>query len=336
MTKKHLLPILLAMLMLPSLPVHAVENWEDYTYYPNFDLIDDSVDFFTLEDAAGLVPTFDDSTMVDHAIYNNCGFYIPANGTEIPTEALDAIPHLRTYSLTAWNEGNYYDCPFAVGEQVYHVILENGSDVRTIARQFSLEQGLTEVYFERVMTENQVKGPWNLKFITKDASIELDVSDFSQLASLTEYDSLSGTAWRAELHDDIAEARDALYDVNSVESYEYTMAIAADLLAEHSDVLEAVVGTPASRTMELCEYSKFQSIWAFAGDGNADGEINAKDAAEVLQAAANAAVSRAAADTVGDVNMDGRVGADDASLILIYAAERSAGNDVAWLDLLNH
>ncbi len=80
------------------------------------------------------------------------------------------------------------------------------------------------------------------------------------------------------------------------------------------------------------------SVWNSAGDQNADGTVDAADAADVLAVAAQVGAGTAASEdvvtSVCDVNADGAVDAADAAAILQYAAVLGAGREVSWMDIL--
>ena len=74
------------------------------------------------------------------------------------------------------------------------------------------------------------------------------------------------------------------------------------------------------------------------GDVNADGMVNASDAALILiasaqQGAGGERILTDAQEIIADVNADGSVNAVDVSLVLIHAAEAGAGeSDGAFSD----
>ncbi|MBR2914097.1 MAG: hypothetical protein IKC40_09280 [Oscillospiraceae bacterium] len=124
--------------------------------------------------------------------------------------------------------------------------------------------------------------------------------------------------------------------VDRYAQYLYYCEKADQLLAEHSDILsdvEPLYNIPANGlTSGDCTV---QSIWQFAGDCNADGEVNAQDAAEQLIAAANAATGGEIEITgANDINADGAVNALDAAAVLAYAAAQGSGQNLSWVEIL--
>ena len=76
-------------------------------------------------------------------------------------------------------------------------------------------------------------------------------------------------------------------------------------------------------------------IWDNAGDSNSDGAVDASDAANVLNIAAqNGTGANIKATAADDVNADGAVNATDAAAVLCYAAAKGTGADVSWVDIL--
>ena len=77
------------------------------------------------------------------------------------------------------------------------------------------------------------------------------------------------------------------------------------------------------------------SVWTSAGDSNSDGAVDASDAANVLNIAAqNGTGANIKATAADDVNADGAVNAADAAAVLCYAAAKGTGADVSWVDIL--
>ena len=83
------------------------------------------------------------------------------------------------------------------------------------------------------------------------------------------------------------------------------------------------------------ETSSDVSIWQTAGDCNADGEVNAQDAAEQLLLAAEAGTGAEITVTgANDINADGAVNALDAAAVLVYAAAQGSGQTLSWTEIL--
>ena len=117
--------------------------------------------------------------------------------------------------------------------------------------------------------------------------------------------------------------------------YLYYCEKAEQLLSEHSDILSAVEPIIDKLESNPDEGAATQSIWQSAGDCNADGEVNAQDAAEQLIAAANAATGGEIEITgANDVNADGAVNALDAAAVLAYAAAQGSGQNLSWVQIL--
>lgn len=120
------------------------------------------------------------------------------------------------------------------------------------------------------------------------------------------------------------------------EQYLYYCEKAEQLLAEHRDILSSV--EPIIIMPEDGSASgdcSVQSVWDGAGDCNADGVVNAQDAAEQLIIAANAGTgSEIEITSANDINADGKVNALDAAAVLAYAAAQGSGENVSWLDIL--
>lgn len=99
------------------------------------------------------------------------------------------------------------------------------------------------------------------------------------------------------------------------ETEEHTIAAAVD--ADNDNTYETVIAQSETSESEL-------------GDVTGDGVINAKDAAEVLIAAAKIGTGKesgltAEKETAADVNGDGTINAKDANIILRYAAAVGTG-----------
>ena len=120
--------------------------------------------------------------------------------------------------------------------------------------------------------------------------------------------------------------------------YDYYLrmqAFADELAAKYSDLIDSAEARVYDMETSAASTSWDVSIWQSAGDCNADGEVNAQDAAEQLIAAANAATGGEIEITgANDVNADGAVNALDAAAVLAYAAAQGSGQNLSWVQIL--
>lgn len=144
--------------------------------------------------------------------------------------------------------------------------------------------------------------------------------------------------------EDIAQFR---ADNHMLSEYDMTMMAyeaAAQTVEENPDI-EAITPNLAHSVSEelddTLEYYKSSNLWDGCGDFDADTEVNAADAADILKYASEAGTSHItvrltdAQYDAGDVNCDGRVNAVDAAKILEYAAAvGTQGEAVNWTDIL--
>lgn len=129
---------------------------------------------------------------------------------------------------------------------------------------------------------------------------------------------------------------------NDTHQAELTISTDADsvLIYEiNADTLGAAIDTDRDGIYETNISDSTRN--AELGDLDADGEINAADAAMVLVASANVGAGNESGleqwqELVADVNNDGHVDASDAAWILVYAAEHGAGNNVSFSELVSH
>ncbi len=130
---------------------------------------------------------------------------------------------------------------------------------------------------------------------------------------------------------------DAANLTSEYEQYQYMREYADAIQEHHSDVLEQV--DVSVFTDDMTSYTEISaaSIWNTAGDLDADGEIDASDAAELLSLSAmKGATADGAADpftaeqkSAADLNGDTFCDANDAAYILQFAAEAGAGSELS-------
>ncbi len=145
--------------------------------------------------------------------------------------------------------------------------------------------------------------------------------------------------------EDIAQFR---ADNHMLSEYDMTVMAyeaAAQTVAENPDVeiISPNLAHANSNVLddETLEYYKSSNLWDGCGDFDANTEVNAADAADILQYASESG-SKVYPDLLtdaqydaGDVNCDGTVNAMDAAKILEYAAAvGTQGEAVNWADIL--
>ena len=154
---------------------------------------------------------------------------------------------------------------------------------------------------------------------------------------------VSGTAKSASLSmqdsgylltaDDLHSVRITAKNMNSRLEQSYSTDAGSILFSESSDgVLTAAVDLDGNGTFETMLDEQY-----LLGDVNDDGSINAKDANEVLIAAARIGTGQASGlnetrQKAADVDHDGRINAEDAAWILRYAAGVGTGTVNGSLD----
>ncbi|MBE6849307.1 MAG: hypothetical protein E7502_05305 [Ruminococcus sp.] len=128
-----------------------------------------------------------------------------------------------------------------------------------------------------------------------------------------------------------------LRTLSEYEIYCYNQDFCEEILEKYPDIIESMgqlIKYNSTSNDNAASYAA-SSVWTSAGDSNSDGAVDASDAANVLNIAAQngtgAAIKATAAD---DVNADGAVNANDAAAVLCYAAAKGTGADVSWVDIL--
>lgn len=299
-----------------------------------------STDFFSMDYQKSYEETYY-GDVVCHTSNTSNSFLVVTDGTALTEEDVRNLPDFKSLKVITWDEyerDTHPDLPLELGTEVYKVWFTTKQHMQNTARQFQMEHDFVEnVYFIR---HHGYSGAWwegGLQLIPKDENAELHVEDFPQLSvlELDEYAAMENEIiWGALLTDELNEKCAATCIDNSYDEYLFAYNIAQEILAEHSDILSDVKVSMSHDFSESESYSA-QSIWQSAGDSNADGEVNAGDAAEILLAAAESGTGTDVAVTsAADVNADGKIDAADASAVLVYATAQGADAPVEWVDIL--
>ncbi len=173
----------------------------------------------------------------------------------------------------------------------------------------------------------------------KDDAVEINSEVIPELEGFEfNYNSFTGyTVKRNHTEDCNCDLCSDLREV-SAGSYDYYLRM-QDFADELSGMYSDLIATAEARVYCLeesyTETSSDVSIWQTAGDCNADGEVNAQDAAEQLLLAAEAGTGAEITVTgANDINADGAVNALDAAAVLVYAAAQGSGQTLSWTEIL--
>ncbi len=299
-----------------------------------------STDFFSMDYQKSYEETYYGDVVL-HTSNTSNSFLVVTDGTTLTEEDVQDLPDFKNMKVITWDEierDTHPDLSIDLGTEVYKVWFTTKNHMQNTARQFQMEYDFVEnVYFIR--SHNYSRAWWEgvLELIPKDENAKLHVEDFPQLSvlELNEYAAWDNEIiWGARLTDELNAECAATCEDNSYDEYLFAHNIAKEILAEHSDILSDVKVSMA-KDFSGSESNSTQSIWQSAGDPNADGVVNAGDAAEILLAAAESGTGAEVAVTAAaDVNADGTVDAADASAVLVYAAAQGAGEAVEWVELL--
>ncbi len=264
---------------------------------------------------------------------------IETDGTALTEEDVQGLPDFKSFRIITWGEDEmieYVDLSYEKGRTLYLVYFNNQNALRETARKLQLQNDcICNVYITRSESVSPVFAPWYFEIKTIDENTELNVKDFPQFLTLLPNVDGEKNEWFAYMTDELQEISDASYEPNSYDEYLYAESIAEEVLSQHSDVLLEVKPTPSRMQAIFSQELKTQSIWQTAGDCNADGEVNAQDAAEQLLLAAEAGTGAEITVTgANDINADGAVNALDAAAVLVYAAAQGSGQTLSWTEIL--
>ncbi len=255
----------------------------------------------------------------------------------------------------------------AYGEnaKLYHVGIDNNfsNDALILTRKFMIENdyvldiiqltgdcygsacwnGNYYCRFKEDMTKEELSARW--KEIKADSPVA-DAIEFYEDQRMLELtlEMMIRYSYTPMTEEDIAQFR---ADNHMLSEYDMTVMAyeaAAQTVAENPDIAEISPNLAHSVSEILddtLEYYKASDLWDGCGDFDADTEVNAADAAEILQYASESGAKvypdllTDAQYDAGDVNCDGRVNALDAAKILEYAAAvGTQGDTVNWPDIL--
>ncbi len=302
-----------------ALPVSASDNID----FPSMETINDYVGY---PEYGGGMDEREVSTM-DY-------FIVETDGTEMMTVDVPYLTKFNASEIVDKDAANCYaGLEYHADSLYYEVHLDSLEHMTAVARKLWIENtSVRNIYFVRKDTRTPIHGPWGLVIYPKDENAELYAKDFPCFASITKNKENSG--WSVGLSPELCEERDAICETD-YEDYLFMCEQAELLMEEYGDLFDRV---ELEYSGWLAVYSYFymtQSAWATAGDPNADGEVTAEDAADLLITAAEAGAGAAiAATAAADVNADGIVGADDAAAVLCYAAAQGSGNPLSWVEIL--
>ncbi len=299
------------------------------------------------------------------------GFIVETDGTELTEDMLPFAEDYYFMSLSTWGEftdaysWGYNEIEYTPGGLTYIVNMRqlDADSLSSYARQLMLELDCVENAYLFGYTQYGVGAvQWDMdgqfQATMKNPDVMLEDLDIPELEGcfFNRYEQEDGTvtytfgqngtdsqlyltaeAYITETYGTV----EGMYMSSSQYIYEYLDAIASTLETNYSEYfesvevyftfLEGVTAVPSEITSAV-------SVWNSAGDQNADGTVDAADAADVLAVAAQVGAGAAAPEdvvtSVCDVNADGAADAADAAAILQYAAALGSGREVSWMDIL--
>ncbi|MBE6849590.1 MAG: hypothetical protein E7502_06800 [Ruminococcus sp.] len=269
-------------------------------------------------------------------------FLVITDGTELTQADVAGLANYKGFSEIEWDffaQTTYKGITLEPEKKLYRVWFSSAEELAETARSFALSQDFVEdVYFTR---DHQYLGCTfedALRFSVRDADFVPDAEDFPEIKLFTEGNVQpqlfpeEHTVWKAVVTEEYMAGCES---TDSYDIYLHLLELADRIAAEYSDDFIRVTPYPTSVNFAGPRNTSTQSIWNNAGDSNADGKVDASDAASVLTIAAQngtgAGIKATAAD---DVNADGNVDASDAAAVLSYAAAKGTGMDVTWVDIL--
>ncbi|MBE6849879.1 MAG: hypothetical protein E7502_08295 [Ruminococcus sp.] len=234
-------------------------------------------------------------------------------------------------SVETSGEGNVY---------VIKADYMTNDELSTLARQLTMELDFVEnvQIINHVYTATSVD--FQNSFCAKLADTAQDPKsiDFSAMPELNGFavSDVHDEKFRVSAGKEKSESYLAAADCKGYERYLKLNEFADSVQEKYSDVFAEfepefllLESGEAPTSMELTD------IWNNAGDSNSDGAVDASDAANVLNIAAqNGTGANIKATAADDVNADGAVNAADAAAVLCYAAAKGTGADVSWVDIL--
>ncbi len=274
-----------------------------------------------------------------------CGIMVETDGTELTEETFAGYEGYQV--MQTWEEFTEHH---TWGEKVTSVIPEG---LAYMASTYTFDEEAMTAWGRTLMMENPaITNVYFLDYIeysgsayvdsggfiirTKDTEVILDETIFPTPEGYERGEVEKGKAifW-VESPDDIVHFYTENGSYDAYAQYLYYRETTDKLVEDYRDVLSSVELVLSMPEDPSTADGVVQSVWDGAGDCNADGAVNAQDAAEQLMIAANAGTGGEIEITsANDINADGEVNALDAAAVLAYAAAQGSGENVSWMDIL--
>ncbi len=282
--------------------------------------------------------------VTDYGTFN--GIVVETDGTVLTEEM---VHNLEGYvKLKPWEEVylpqgacNWVEYSAIPGESAYMIGIDPESDAQReiLGRQIMLEHDFVKaVHIVDYVSKTYAHWPNAHLSVQVKEGVVLERDTIPELAEFDNFRHAYENVYSYSIQDIEASAFNAnLTGKTEYEQLQFGLQFTKELEEKYSDILLSVspaVITPASSTPSELSAA---SIWDTAGDLDANGEIDASDAAEllVLSAMKGATVNggadpftaeqKSAADLNGDTFCD----ANDAAYILQFAAEAGAGSELS-------
>ncbi len=270
------------------------------------------------------------------------GVLIETDGT-VPTE--DMFKDVEGYAgLAPWETPvtgptSWADVSAEPGEHAYMVYFEGGDSslYETAGRKLMLAYDFVEkASIVEFASYNNTCFWMNHKLLVRAVNEDtlLDESTIPEFAGLSFTGGNGGASYSLDEAGDCQIIRD-LEGKSEGEKLEYMLALAQEVELKYNDIIASISPQiiQASSAPDSSELSA-ASIWDTAGDLDADGEIDASDAAELLALSALKGAgddSRFTAQQISaaDLNGDTFCAANAADYILQFAAEADAGSELS-------
>ncbi len=269
------------------------------------------------------------------------GVVVETDGTALTEEMVNTFAGYRAIvnyeDFTAPLGWGSFETSIVPDGTAYMLYTENLDDdaLTALGRTLMLEMDfITNVYLVEQLMYEEIVSNYEIFVKTLNEEIVLSADQIPELEGFTiiQYENSVDATLQAS-DDTIAMMNEQ--EFTEYDRYLYFNELADSLRTDYADTFASVkYGVTVLEQNGSTEYGTL-AAWSTAGDPNADGEVTAEDAADLLITAAEIGTGASIkATSAEDVNADGSVSADDAAAVLCYAAAQGSGNPLSWVDIL--
>ncbi len=336
MKKNALLALLTALCCCGSLGLgaSAMEAIELDTEF-SLDVIGKSRDYNMIEGASG--------ELIGYSAECHPGFVMMVDPETFSEETLPEFPHYETHERIVWDDfyQSMYDDPenpvYEQGTVFCYVTVSDCDALVTNVRQYALEQeGVLETMFVHISHFTDYHNYTDLLRLELAEGI---MPTEALLPELTNFVQNSDGSWTAQLAGETAGAFAAVRNPErtSYAEHAWRLEFEAMLLDKYADILVSASHDHSSEFIEQWSVQGVVPAWDGYGDPNADGIIDAEDAAGILAFSADLGAGRSMlllSESAADINLDAEIDSKDAAQLLQYATLVGSGQSAALPDFV--